>query len=97
MAIFISTCLNDPIQEDDTDIVGECIEACEAVMGNASLEEGPCLLDPMEGSQDWVCDVAHDPREPEDDLPDNQCSSYLEGRARHFVEVRPDCSFIRQI
>ena len=43
-----------------------------------------------------VCDVAHSPREAVDDLPENQCADFREGRAHHFVEVTPDCRFIRE-
>ena len=54
---------------------------------------GPCLgvID-----NDWVCDVAHSPRTPVDDLPANQCQAYINGAAHHFVEVTPDCQLIRE-
>lgn len=45
----------------------------------------------------WVCDVAHQPRTAEDNLPVNQCSSYRAGKAKHFVEVTPECEFIRAV
>lgn len=50
-----------------------------------SLRLGPCLSDAlMDG---WVADIVHSPRTPEDDLPENQCPSYIEGRAKHIVEL----------
>lgn len=46
---------------------------------------GPCLSnDLMPG---WVVDIVHSPRQAIDDLAENQCSSYLEGRSKHFVEL----------
>lgn len=56
------------------------------------LENGPCL-----GSvaPDWVADIAHNPRQPEDDKPENQCSDFIEGRAHHFIELDPEGKLIR--
>lgn len=46
---------------------------------------GPCLSnDLMSG---WVVDIVHNPRQAIDDLPENQCPSFIEGRAKHFVEL----------
>lgn len=56
------------------------------------LSRGPCL-----GviSTDWVVDVAHDPRQPVDDNPANQCDAYRTGQATHFVELTPEGKVIR--
>ena len=73
-----------------------CIKACsDALASGKDLTAGPCLLNPIPQSPDWVCDVAHSPRLLVDDLRENECSSYLSEKAHHFVEVAPDCSFIR--
>ena len=49
------------------------------------FKSGTCLSnDLMPG---WVADIAHSPRESIDDMPQNQCSAYLEGKAKHFVEL----------
>jgi hypothetical protein len=75
-----------------------CVEACNrALAAGTDLSAGPCLLDPMAEFTDWVCDVAHDPREPVDDLRENQCDAWHAGQARHFIEVTPDCRFIRAV
>jgi hypothetical protein len=58
------------------------------------LSSGPCI-DNGEKFPGWVIDVAHSPREPVDNLPENQCSAYREGRAEHFIELSPDANFIR--
>jgi hypothetical protein len=42
-----------------------------------------------------VADVVHSPRDPIDDLPENQCQAYLEGRAKHFVEIDVNGNIIR--
>ncbi len=57
------------------------------------FSSGPCLTNNL--MPDWVADIAHDPREPIDDLPENQCSAFREGEARHFVELDPDGDVIQ--
>lgn len=56
-----------------------------------SFKNGPCLSN----GQEWVVDVAHNPREPIDDNPANQCPAYVSGQAKHFVELDPDGNLIR--
>lgn len=58
-----------------------------------SLEQGPCLTETL--MPDWVADIAHNPRQPVDDQPENQCQSYLEGKTHHFVELDPQGNIIR--
>ncbi|MBI3956716.1 MAG: hypothetical protein HY340_01875 [Candidatus Kerfeldbacteria bacterium] len=52
--------------------------------GLPDLSAGPCLGTIF---QDWVADIVHDPREPADDDPANQCRAFQTGEARHFVEL----------
>lgn len=57
------------------------------------MSNGPCIaneLDPY-----WVVDVAHNPRQPIDDLPENQCSAFREGKAKHFIELDIEGSLIK--
>lgn len=54
---------------------------------------GPCLSNDL--AQDWVADLAHNPREKIDNLAENQCMAYFEGRAKHFVELDPEGEVIR--
>lgn len=63
-----------------------------AVQHHEDLSSGPCLGEIKPG---WVADIAHQPRQPEDDLPQNQCAAYRSGQAKHFVELAPDGSLIR--
>ncbi len=73
-----------------------CISKCLKLKETGKdLSNGPCLLNPIPSAPDWVCDVAHWPRQEVDNLPENQCSAYREGKATKFVEVTPDCKLIR--
>ena len=74
--------------------VNSCIHTLEAG-DSASLQSGHCLLDPINVQPEWVCDIAHSPRLPEDNLPDNQCSFYRSGNSTHFIELSPECVLIR--
>jgi hypothetical protein len=56
------------------------------------MSPGPCLGVIKE---DWVADVAHDPRQDVDDEPENQCEAYRSGEADHFIELDPEGEFIR--
>ncbi len=60
---------------------------------NEDLSNGPCISNAL--MPDWVADIAHSPREAKDNLPENQCPAYLEGRARHFVELDLEGNLIR--
>lgn len=57
------------------------------------FEEGPCLSNEI--MPDWVADIANNPRKKVDNLPENQCSAYLEGKAHHFVELDKNGNFVR--
>ena len=67
----------------------------KAQASGENLSSGPCLAEQLRGQPDWAADVAHDPRQPVDDLPANQCSSYREGTTHHFVELDPQGALIR--
>jgi len=72
-----------------------CIAACqEALRAGQNLSHGPCLSDEI--IPDWVCDVAHFPRQEIDNVKGNQCSGYGK-TAKHFVEVDPECNYIRAV
>ena len=72
----------------------KCQELCQnSIVEGADLNSGPCLSNNL--IPDWVCDVAHDPRQPIDDQPANQCSNFAAGKAHHFVEMDGNCQFIK--
>lgn len=56
------------------------------------FSNGPCL-----GivAPDWVLDIAHSPRQPEDDKPENQCADFSKGHAHHFIELDPSGKLIQ--
>jgi hypothetical protein len=64
----------------------------EAKARGVDMSRGPCLGVIKPG---WVADVAHDPRQPVDDHPANQCAAFREGKADHFVELDPAGEYIR--
>jgi hypothetical protein len=64
----------------------------EAAAEGTNFADGPCLGVVLEN---WVADVAHDPREEVDDRPENQCEAFRSGEAEHFVELDPEGDLIR--
>ncbi|OGD86649.1 hypothetical protein A2164_01025 [Candidatus Curtissbacteria bacterium RBG_13_35_7] len=49
-----------------------------------NFSSGPCL---GKIADDWVLDIAHDPRQPVDDEAQNQCQDFRNGNVQHFVEL----------
>jgi len=77
----------------DTAVAGAISLYNSMVVSGVDMSQGPCLTnDLMPG---WVVDVVHSPREDIDDLPENQCQAYLEGRAEHFVELDLSGNLVR--
>ena len=73
---------------------GACKAECQkAVDEGTDLSNGPCLNNNV--IDDWVCDVAHSPREEADNKQENQCSSFRAGEAHHFVELDENCGLIK--
>ncbi len=73
--------------------VSKCIDLClEAKQEGLDLSNGPCLSNDY--YPDYVCDVAHNPRQDVDNIPSNQCPAYGQS-AHHFVEVDEECNLIR--
>lgn len=65
----------------------------KAKLQGMDFSKGPCLADGL--IPGWVADIAHNPRKDIDNLPDNQCKAFLEGRAQHFVELDLEGNVIR--
>lgn len=57
------------------------------------FSKGSCLSNAL--MPGWVLDLAHNPRLSIDDLPENQCPAFLEGRVKHFVELDLNGNLIR--
>jgi hypothetical protein len=90
--------LNQPLvppEEAAMSVAQKCQVKCLSTMrSGADMSVGPCigLIE-----KDWVCDSVHSPRQAEDDLPENQCPDFREGRAHHFVEVTQECKLVRVV
>ncbi|MFA5021122.1 MAG: hypothetical protein WC517_03620 [Patescibacteria group bacterium] len=82
-------------QADRTQAMIKCQELCQNTLSTdgKNFEPGPCLSNAI--APDWVCDVAHSPRQAADDDPANQCESFRAGRMNHFVEVDGNCNLIK--
>jgi predicted small lipoprotein YifL len=85
------------VEPSDRDkAVDEAQAAFRQIQGSGqALSAGPCISESLPDLPDWVADVAHDPRQPIDDEPANQCQRYRDGQAGHFVELNVDGQLIR--
>lgn len=77
----------------DTAVSGAMSLYKSMVLSGVDMSQGPCLTNDL--MQDWVVDIVHSPREDIDNLPENQCQAYLEGRAEHFVELDTNGNLVR--
>lgn len=63
----------------------------DARVGGVDLSSGPCLSNGLfpgaSAADQWVVDVAHNPRIELDNYEINQCSAFVKGEAKHFVEL----------
>lgn len=57
------------------------------------LSDRPCLTNAL--MKDWVADLVHVPRVPEDDLPANKCASLEENKNVHLVELDLEGNVVR--
>jgi len=79
-----------------TEVTQSCANLCKTQLNESkSLANGPCLTNEI--APGWVCDVAHNPRQDVDNLAENQCNAFINGSARHFVEVNESCELLRTI
>ncbi|MBI2601014.1 hypothetical protein HYW42_03610 [Candidatus Daviesbacteria bacterium] len=60
---------------------------------DTDFSQGPCLTNAL--MPGWVLDLVHSPRLEIDDLEENQCKSFLEGSATHFVELDLEGNLVR--
>jgi len=96
LAVLFSGCVEQAkktaVEESDA-AKNACIKKCQDVLAaGQDLSNGPCLSNEI--IKNWVCDVAHSPRQAVDNNPANQCFAYG-NTASHFVEVDPNCGFIQ--
>src|SRR5215216_3503021 len=92
-ALLLAGCGGGSNSEAPPDVIALAKRAYEdAKARGVDMSRGPCLGVVSAG---WVVDVAHEPREPVDDEPANQCQEYRSGQVDHFVELDPDGKLIR--
>ena len=91
--LVLAGCGGGPSESEKDAAIAAARQAyAEAVEQGVDMSNGPCLGVVM---QNWVADVAHEPREDIDDESANQCEAYRRGDADHFVELDPDGTVIR--
>jgi len=73
--------------------VEKCQQLCQEFRKTIDLNKSPCLSNQI--IENWVCDVAHNPRIEIDNLPQNQCEAYRNRTAEHFVELDTNCNVIK--
>jgi Tfp pilus assembly protein PilP len=97
LALVLSGCGGGSPSQDVRDrAVNEAMAAYrQAKADGTNLSRGPCIAEQLPGLADWVADVAHDPRQPVDDVPANQCRRFRNGQAHHFVELDTSGNLIR--
>jgi hypothetical protein len=92
LLLVLAACGGEPSESEKDAAVAAARQAYdEAVEQGVDMSNGPCLGVIMDN---WVADVAHDPREDIDDEPANQCEAYRSGDADHFVELDADGNVI---
>ena len=92
LLLVLAACGGGPSESEKDAAVAAARQAYdEAVEQGVDMSNGPCLGVIMDN---WVADVAHDPREDIDDEPANQCEAYRRGDADHFVELDADGNVI---
>jgi hypothetical protein len=103
--ILVSGCTQivpseDVVRIPSTDPQERCIEICrDQIANDVELSNGPCLSEVEElnwNIDDWVCDVAHSPRKLIDNNAQYQCQAFRKEQVNHFIEVTPNCEFIRK-
>ena len=98
LIFFFSGCAQNGVQQSDAGqyALQECKELCNSALGSGlDLTNGPCLGNPMQKNSVFVCDIVHNPRAEPDNNPENQCSAFREGSAKHFVEFDTQCNLIK--
>jgi len=79
--------------EITNDAVSKCQQLCQESKSKLNLSTSPCLSNQI--INNWVCDVANQPRIDVDNLPENQCESFRNKTAKHFVELNTNCNLVK--
>jgi hypothetical protein len=94
--LAVAACGDSASDADRDAAIKEAESYFGTLTNHQDLSSGPCVAEHLPGNlSDWAVDVAHDPRQPVDDDPANQCQSFRDGDTHHFVELTPDGDLIR--
>ena len=94
LLLFLTSCTPKPQIDEKDQALSECQKLCNQKLSEGlDLSNSPCLSNEI--IPNWVCDVAHKPRQDIDNIPENQCSAFREGKAIHFVELDKNCNLIK--
>lgn len=89
-----SATMDKVLQSDNNEAVKKAKEIFQQKKAaGVDMSSGPCLSNKL--LPDWVADVAHNPRQSVDDLPQNQCNAFATGTAHHFIELDTEGNLIR--
>ncbi|MBN2102015.1 MAG: hypothetical protein JW716_04045 [Candidatus Aenigmarchaeota archaeon] len=96
--VFVAGCVESESAGNKAYSRDEALAACQELCKNSKaagldLSDGPCLSNQV--VRDWVCDIAHNPRQNVDNVAENQCQSFLKQEAHHFIELDENCNFIQ--
>lgn len=89
-ALIIAACK--PLAMGEQAAIDRCVALCERAVKDDVVLDSQCLgnLNSV-----WVCDVSHHPKEPQDNYRENKCKDYADATHKRFVEVYPNCTFLR--
>lgn len=93
--VILGLTTQDKANKYKEEAVNTCISLCKLEIAKGTiLNSGPCISNSV--APGWVCDIVSSPRNKLiDDLSDNQCEAYRNGTIKHFVELTPECNFVR--
>ncbi len=88
--ILLTACK--PLAMGEQAAIDRCVALCERAVKGDIVLDSQCLgnLNSV-----WVCDVSHQPNEPQDNYQENRCKDYADATHKRFVEVYPNCTFLR--
>jgi hypothetical protein len=96
VALFIPACGSSSSGTETKAAIAAARKAyAKAKASGERLAAGPCIAERLPALGDWVVDIAHDPRQPVDNRPANECRRFRAGEAHHFVELTPGGKLIR--
>lgn len=97
VTLVITSCGGDGVSDKERQrAIEEAHNAYRTVVARGiDLERGPCIAEELTAVPGWSVDIAHDPRQPVDEDPFNQCQLFRRGKTHHFVELDPDGELIR--